>query len=157
MSENEIQSMLGLAFLENHPRLEVMQNLVRIALHLEPEAWRGMVLNYAERIYLPETLALRLESRDMVFLALMDFCETCVQARFERMKDQDLRSIWQYAEKILIALEEEWRTGRASSASKAANTALDWLSEALMGRNLSPPELAVVRGFSFRRRNIRTK
>ncbi len=154
MTENEIQTMLGLAFLENHPRLEVMQNLVRIASKLEtPE----VILNFAQRIYLPSTDKISLQNPDEVLFVLLEFGEYCTTQIFSRMEDCDLREILVQMDKILNALENAWRKNQVSRAGMAANTALDWMIESIIGRGLSTAELAVMRGIYLRRQHLRGK
>lgn len=157
MNENEIQTMLGLAFLENHPRLEVMQNLVRIASKLENPELRMVILNFAERIYMPSTSKTVTPKVDEIFAGLLEFSEYCTNQTFKRMEDSSLREVLGQIEKILNALENAWRKNQISSAKTAANTALDWMIESIIGRGLSSAELAVMRGIYLRRQHLRTK
>jgi hypothetical protein len=157
MTENEIQTMLGLAFLENHPRLEVMQNLVRIAGRLEQPEQQMVIHNFAERIYIPSTNKTKAQNPDEVFTSLLEFAQYCTSQTFDRMETLHLREILVQIEKLLNALENTWRKNQVSSAKAAANTALDWLIESIIGRNLSPPELAVMRGYYLRRQHLRAK
>jgi hypothetical protein len=138
MNIEEIQTMLGLAFLENHPRLEVMQNLNRIALKLEDSAMQAIILNAAQRIYVPSTIKLAVQTEDTTFKALVLFCEHCVEKTFRTMQDHDFREVHSQMEKIMEIQEEAWRKKQVSSATAAANTALDWLGESIIGRNLRP-------------------
>ncbi len=155
MNENEIKTMLGLAFLENHPRLEVLQNLARIAAKLEDTQMQAVILNTAERIYLPSTARLAPSSQDEIFMALYNFCEHCLEATFLTMQDHDFRDVHRQMEQIMVVQEEAWRKNRRSSASPAANTALDWLGESIIGRSLSVAERAVLRGLFVRRQLLR--
>ncbi len=157
MTENEIQTMLGLAFLENHPRLEVMQNLVRIASKLETPELNVVILNFAQRIYLPSTDKISLQNPDEVMAVLLEFGKYCTTQTFKRMEDCDLREILVQMDKILNALENTWRKNQPSRAGMAANTALDWMIESIIGRGLSTAELAVMRGIYLRRQHLRGK
>jgi hypothetical protein len=157
MNENEIQTMLGLAFLENHPRLEVMQNLVRIASKLENLEWQKVIFNCAERIYLPSTTRIKPPISDEVLAVLLEFTEHCTNQMFTKMETQNLREILAQIEKLLNALENTWRKNQISSAKAAANTALDWMIESIIGRGLSTAELAVMRGIYLRRQHLRSK
>ena len=157
MNENEIQTMLGLAFLENHPRLEVMQNLVRIASKFETQALNMVILNFAQRIYLPSTSKMSVPITDEVLAVLLEFSEYCTTQTFKSMESQNLREILGQIEKLLNALENAWRKNQISSASPAANTALDWMIESIIGRGLSTAELAVMRGIYLRRQHLRSK
>ncbi len=155
MNQNEIKTMLGLAFLENHPRLEVLQNLARIAEKLEDEPMRLLILNVAERIYLPNTAQLAPNSQDEIFIVLYNFCVHCHQETFLTMQDHNFRAVHGQMEQIMLVQEEAWRKNRRSSATAAANTALDWLGESMIGRNLSVAERAVLRGLFVRRQHLR--
>jgi hypothetical protein len=155
MNLEETQTMLGLAFLENHPRLEVMQNLNRIAVKLEDSAMQAIILNAVQRIYLPSTTKLTIEAQDAIFEVLALFCEHCVKATFSTMQDHDFREVHTQMEKIMEIQEETWRKKQTSSATAAANTALDWLVESIIGRNLSIAERAVMRGIFLRRQHLR--
>ncbi len=147
--------MLGLAFLENHPRLEVMQNLKRIAVKLEDTAMQAIILNAVLRIYVPSTTKITIKTQDTTFEALVLFCEHCIQATFSTMQNHDFREVHAQMEKIMEIQEEAWRKKQASSSTAAANTALDWLGESIIGRNLSIAERAVMRGIFLRRQHLR--
>jgi hypothetical protein len=144
MTPSQLETMLGVAFLENHPRLEVMRGLSDLAAHL-PEPAQSAVLNCVARIFLPDTPKAVVSSQDPVYLALLAFCEDCVQTDFPTMSNKPFRQARVWMENILQALEENWRRGQSSSASLAANRALDWLGECLV-QSLNSAELAGMRG-----------
>jgi hypothetical protein len=154
MTSSQLETMLGVAFLENHPRLEVMRGLADLAAHL-PEPEQQAMLNCVARIFLPDTAKVAVPSQDPVVLALLSFAEDCVQTSFPTMAQKPFREARVWMEHILQALEEIWRTKQNSGASLAANRALDWLGECL-GQHLNSAELAGMRGYYMRRRNLRS-
>jgi hypothetical protein len=153
MTPSQLETLLGVAFLENHPRLEVMRGLSDLAAHL-PEFEQQAVLSCVARIFLADTPKKVVSSQDPVFLVLLAFAEDCVQTNFPTMAQKPFREARVWMENILQALEENWRTGRTSSAKLAANRALDWLGESI-GQHLNSAELAGMRGYYMRRRNLR--
>jgi hypothetical protein len=151
---SQVETVLGVAFLENHPRLEVMRGLADIAAHL-PESEQAAIYACVLQIFLPDALKVPVLNQDVVFLALLAFCKDCVQTDFPTMAQKPFREARVWMEQILQALETVWRLGQGSSASLAANRALDWLGESI-GQQLNSAELAGLRGYYMRRRNLRT-
>jgi hypothetical protein len=151
---SQLETILGLAFLENHPRFEVMRGLADIAAHL-PETEQSAICGCVLQIFLPSTPKTPVLKQDVVFLALLAFCEDCVQTDFLTMAQKPFREARVWMERILQALETVWRLGQVSSADLAANRALDWLGESI-GQHLNSAELAGLRGYYMRRRNLRT-
>jgi hypothetical protein len=150
---SQIETVLGVAFLENHPRLEVMRGLADIAAHL-PKTEQAAMYACVLQIFLPDTAKTPVVHQDVVFLALLAFAEDCVQTDFPTMVQKPFREARVWMESILQALETVWRLGQVSSASLAANRALDWLGESI-GQHLNSAELAGLRGYYMRRRNLR--
>jgi hypothetical protein len=153
MTPSQLETMLGVAFLENHPRLAVMRGLADLAVHL-PEPEQHAILNCVARIFLADTPKAMVSSQDPVFLGLLAFAEDCLLTDFPTMAQKPFREARVWMENILQTLEQNWRTGQSSSASLAANRALDWLGESI-GQHLNSAELAGMRGYYMRRRNLR--
>ncbi len=156
MTETELETMLGLAFLENHPRIEIIQGLARIAQALPDTSMKKVVLNSMQFVYLPETdFIIHYSSTDYIWIALEKFCQQSANRSFASMKTRDFTELKTDMENLIEALENAWRHKQTSAATPAVQLALEWLREAVFGRNLNIAERAVLRGLYNRERELR--
>jgi hypothetical protein len=151
----EADTLLGLAVLENHPRLEAMRGLMSISTALTVPLQRRRVQRLLEIAYNNETRPAQLEG-DMVWNALERFCVMlATDDRWTDLSKLEFGLLPREMERLLAALEEAKRRHQVSLASAAAFAALTWLRERLFGRVLSVAERAVMRGLYDRERHLR--
>ena len=151
-----LETLLGMAFLENHPRLEIIKGIADIAAVLPDTDMQNAILNIAEQIYLPSHQKYLPQSQDSIFLALLQFCENVAAQNYPNMPSREFRAARADMEQLMTVLEQAWRKNHVSSAKLAADRALDWLGEALIGKILGTAEIADMRGYYMRRRHLRS-
>jgi hypothetical protein len=152
----DADALLGLALLENHPRLEALRGLSSIAAALTVPLQRRRLERLLEIGFYNEVKPARLEG-DAIWNALERFCTMlATDQRWINSQRIEFALLLREMEQVLGALEEARRLQEVSSATPGALAALVWLRESLFGRALNPAERAVLRGLYERERHLKT-
>jgi hypothetical protein len=148
-------ALLGLAVLENHPRLAALRGLVSIASALTAPLQRKRIERLFEIGFYFEPKPAQLEG-DAVWNALERVCVMlATDERWLASRELEFAVLLRTMESLIVVLEEMRRQQRDSSAAPGVIAALVWLRELLFGRSLNVAERAVLRGLYERERHLR--
>ncbi len=151
----ETDALLGLAALENHPRLEAMRGLNSIMMTLTVPTRRKHIQRLLEIAYNNEAHSALLEG-DEFWNALERFCAMlATDQRWSNRNELEFVHLPTEMGRLLEALETNARQHQSSSAAFGAFEALLWLRESVFGRTLNAAQRAVLRGLYERERNLR--
>jgi hypothetical protein len=150
----DADALLGLALLENHPRLGALRGLASIAAALSAPLQKKRIERLLEIGFYGETKPTQLES-DAVWNALEYLCiMLATDERWRDLSKLEFALLLREMERLLGALEDMQRQQQRSSATPGARAALVWLRELLFGRALNVAERAVLRGLYERERQL---